>query len=39
LAPQIEPRGFEFPALEIHLYEGGPWSMVKRMAFRGRECL
>ena len=39
LAPQIELRGFEFPALEIHLYEGGPWSMVKRMAFRGRECL
>ena len=39
LAPTIEPRSFAFPALELHLYQGGPWELVKRMAFRGRECL
>lgn len=39
LAPQIEPRAFTFPALELHLYQDGPWERVKRMAFRGRECL
>ncbi|NBC89032.1 MAG: 2'-5' RNA ligase family protein [Alphaproteobacteria bacterium] len=37
LAPEIEPRVFAFPALDLHRYEGGPWSHVKRMAFRGRE--
>ena len=36
LAPQIEYRPFAFPALELHLYEDGPWKLVKRMAFRGR---
>ncbi len=36
LAPEIEPRAFTFPALELHLYRGGPWDQVKRCAFRGR---
>ncbi|AWW74385.1 hypothetical protein CD351_08095 [Erythrobacter sp. KY5] len=43
LSPQLDPwieRGwFAFPALELHLYEGGPWKEVKRMPFRGRERL
>jgi hypothetical protein len=37
LAPTIEPRGFAFPALDLHRYEGGPWSHIKRMPFRGKE--
>ncbi len=36
LTPTLEPRGFIFPALELHLYQGGPWEQVKRCAFRGR---
>lgn len=36
LAPTIETRHFTFPALELHLYQGGPWEQVKRCAFRGR---
>ncbi|WP_299192085.1 2'-5' RNA ligase family protein [uncultured Erythrobacter sp.] len=39
LAPTIEPRTFAFPALELHLYQGGPWELVKRCAFRGSERL
>ncbi|MEM7779853.1 MAG: 2'-5' RNA ligase family protein [Pseudomonadota bacterium] len=39
LAPTMEQRAFNFPALELHLYKDGPWERVKRMAFRGRECL
>lgn len=39
LAPMIEARDFHFPALELHRYQGGPWELVKRMAFRGRESL
>ncbi len=39
LAIEVEPRGFAFPALELHLYEGGPWKQIKRCAFRGREQL
>jgi hypothetical protein len=39
LAPTIIPRRFIFPALELHLYQGGPWELVKRSAFRGREVL
>ncbi|MFN3989239.1 MAG: 2'-5' RNA ligase family protein [Erythrobacter sp.] len=35
LAPTITPRRFAFPALELHLYKGGPWALVKRSAFRG----
>ena len=27
---------FPFPSLELHLYQDGPWEMVKRMPFRGR---
>jgi len=36
LGPTIRPRRFAFPALELHLYRGGPWELVKRCAFRGR---
>ncbi len=39
LAPTIEPRSFTFPALELHLYRDGPWELIKRSAFRGRERL
>lgn len=27
---------FAFPALELHHYQGGPWELTKRSAFRGR---
>ena len=37
LAPQIEQRRFTFPALELHLYQGGPWELVKAFAFRGQQ--
>ncbi|MEM7666716.1 MAG: 2'-5' RNA ligase family protein [Pseudomonadota bacterium] len=36
LGRKIEPRGFAFPALELHLYQGGPWELVKACAFRGK---
>ncbi len=39
LAPQIDYHPFAFPALELHLYQDGPWNLVKRMAFRGQERL
>jgi 2'-5' RNA ligase len=39
LAPMIEPRPFAFPALELHLYQGGPWELVKRSVFRGKAQL
>nr|WP_298927018.1 2'-5' RNA ligase family protein [uncultured Erythrobacter sp.] len=39
LAPTLEPVRFAFPALELHLYQGGPWDLVKACAFRGRERL
>ena len=39
LAPTIEHRPFAFPALELHLYRGGPWERIKTSAFRGREEL
>ncbi|MGY6552448.1 MAG: 2'-5' RNA ligase family protein [Erythrobacter sp.] len=39
LAPTITPRRLVFPALELHLYQGGPWQLVKRSAFRGRDRL
>lgn len=39
LGPEIEIRQFTFPALELHLYQDGPWDLVKRSAFRGREQL
>ena len=35
LGPQIEQRAFTFPALELHLYQGGPWDFVKAFPFRG----
>lgn len=39
LGPKIEPRAFSFPALELHLYQDGPWELIKRCSFRGREIL
>lgn len=36
LKAQIEPRSFHFPAIELHIYRGGPWDAVKRCAFRGQ---
>lgn len=36
LTPQIQPRSFNFPALELHIYRNGPWEEVKRCAFRGQ---
>ena len=39
LAAELEPRGFSFPALELHLYQGGPWKLVKACPFRGAERL
>ena len=37
LEPQLERRSFHFPALELHIYRGGPWEFVKRWPFRGSE--
>ena len=37
LEPQVERREFAFPALELHIYRGGPWEFVKRWAFRGKQ--
>jgi hypothetical protein len=34
LTGAIELRDFVFPALELHIYRGGPWEFVKRCAFR-----
>lgn len=39
LGPTILERRFTFPALELHLYRGGPWEAVKTCAFRGKERL
>ena len=39
LAPSLTQRRFAFPALELHLYKGGPWELIKRSAFRGRAAL
>lgn len=39
LAPWMAKGGFAFPALELYLYQGGPWQKVKAFAFRGRERL
>ncbi|MEO1220922.1 MAG: 2'-5' RNA ligase family protein [Pseudomonadota bacterium] len=39
LAPTIEPRRFVFPAIELHLYQNGPWEQIKSCAFRGKEPL
>ncbi|NCP13952.1 MAG: 2'-5' RNA ligase family protein [Sphingomonadales bacterium] len=36
LGPWIAKGRFAFPALELHLYRGGPWEPVKTFAFRGR---
>ncbi|KWV92703.1 2'-5' RNA ligase family protein [Erythrobacter sp. YT30] len=30
---------FVFPSLELHLYKDGPWELVKRQVFRGKEQL
>ena len=39
LAPTIIPRAFAFPALELHLYQDGPWKPIKTSPFRGTERL
>ncbi|MEE4315611.1 MAG: 2'-5' RNA ligase family protein [Erythrobacter sp.] len=39
LAPWIAKGPFSFPALDLHLYQGGPWQKVRSFAFRGREKL
>jgi len=35
LDPWIERRPFTFPALELHLYQGGPWERIRDFSFRG----
>jgi len=39
IAAYAAKDAFSFPALELHLYQGGPWELVKRSAFRGKERL
>ena len=39
LGPTIALRRFTFPALDLHLYRGGPWELIKSCAFRGKERL
>lgn len=43
LQPEVElkrARGpFVFPALELHLYQDGPWELIKRCSFRGKDRL
>ncbi|MEQ5788769.1 2'-5' RNA ligase family protein [Erythrobacter sp. NFXS35] len=39
LTPWIAKGRFAFPALELHLYQGGPWLKIKTCAFRGRQQL
>ncbi|XUU59689.1 2'-5' RNA ligase family protein [Erythrobacter sp. HA6-11] len=39
LVSELEPRSFTFPSLELHLYRGGPWDLVKTSSFRGNEQL
>ena len=39
LGPWIDKGRFAFPALELHLYRGGPWELVKSFTFRGRARL
>ena len=43
LAPKValyaEKGAFAFPALELHLYQDGPWELVKRSSFRGQARL
>lgn len=36
LAPWIERGAFAFPGLELHLYEGGPWTKLRDYPFRGK---
>lgn len=43
LGPAIDVKNaasrFVFPALELHLYKDGPWELIKRSAFRGKDEL
>ena len=39
LAPTIAARPMVFPALELHQYNSGPWQLLKRSAFRGKNAL
>jgi len=36
LGPWIERGDFAFPGLELHLYEGGPWTKMRDHPFRGK---
>jgi len=36
LQPWIEGKPFAFPGLELHLYEGGPWTKLRSFPFRGK---
>lgn len=36
LAPQVEERSFRFRGLGLHRYEGGPWTPIEDVNFRGR---
>ncbi len=35
LGPRLELCNFHFPAMELYIYRRGPWTFVKRWAFRG----
>lgn len=36
LASHVEPRSFCFRGLGVHRYEGGPWTLVDNVKFRGK---
>ncbi len=36
MQPWIEREAFAFPGLELHLYEGGPWTKLRDHRFRGK---
>ena len=36
LAPQVEERAFAFRGLAVHRYEGGPWTLIDDVNFRGK---
>lgn len=43
LALEVELKAddglFPFPAIELHLYQDGPWELLKRQPFRGKAQL
>ncbi len=36
LADDLDPREFQFPGLELHIYRGGPWELIRAFVFRGK---